>query len=49
MVARDRHELRFAAVIAAAGILTGIVYNIQLWTLDANGFSELSLRLPRDC
>jgi len=46
MVARDRHELRFAAVIVAAGILTGIVYNIQLWTLNANGFSELSLRLP---
>lgn len=46
MVARDRHDIRFAAVIVAAGVLTGIVYNLQLWTLDASGFSELSLRLP---
>jgi hypothetical protein len=46
IIARQKAELHFAAVIVVFGVLTGIVYQAELWNLDANGFSALSLRLP---
>ena len=46
VIARDRTEIRFAIVVALAGILTGLLYLFELWTLDERGFSLLSRRLP---
>ena len=46
VIARHRTEIRFAIVIAFGGILTGLLYLIELWALDERGFSLLSQRLP---
>ncbi|UVK55478.1 DUF2029 domain-containing protein [Mesorhizobium sp. AR02] len=44
--ARNRSDLRFAALVLCTGILIGLRYHLALWTFDEHGFSELSDRLP---
>jgi len=44
--ARNRSDLRFAALVLCTGILVGLRYHLALWTFDEHGFSELSDRLP---
>ena len=36
----------YAAIVVAAGLLFGLTNQYHLWTLDENGFSVLSERLP---
>lgn len=43
---KTRAEWRFAAFVAIAGVIIGLIYQFSLWTLDANGFSSLNGRLP---
>jgi hypothetical protein len=43
---KSRAEWRFAAFVAIAGIIVGLLYHFNLWTFDQNGFSILSDRLP---
>jgi hypothetical protein len=43
---KTRGDWRFAAFVAASGILIGLIYHANLWTFADNGFSILSDRLP---
>lgn len=43
---RDREQLTFAMFIFTSVLITGAIYQIQLWTPQADGFSSLSQRLP---
>jgi hypothetical protein len=37
--ARNRSDLRFAALVLCTGILVGLRYHLALWTFDEHGFS----------
>ena len=43
---KSRGDWRFAAFVAATGLLIGEIYHANLWTFGADGFSILSDRLP---
>ncbi len=39
-------QARFALFVFLGGLVVGLIYQVQLWTLDENGFSVMSERLP---
>jgi hypothetical protein len=43
---RSQAEMRFAALVVAAGLVIGLRYYAGLWIFDPNGLSQLSDRLP---
>ena len=43
---KTRAEWRFAAIAALAGVIIGLTYHLNLWTVDARGFSVQFERLP---